>query len=257
VAAGALVSAALELLGAGPPSFSPLAAGAVAATSVALLPRIGWLLAAAAVLAWLVAPAEGREGTALVVAAALAPTPLLLPRAGLLWSAPALAPLLGAVGLAPAFCAVAAFAPTTWRRVGLAVAGLVWLLAAEVLTGDVLLFGPAEGTRAAAAWQGSLTGAGRDAIYPALESLVLVTACVWAILAAALGLALRGRSIAVDLVIAIVWAIALVAAHAWLGDLLAGDVTASEARGVAAGAVLGAAGALAVAATRLPGRRLE
>ena len=256
IAAGALVTAALELLGAGPPSVSPLAAGAVAAAIVALLPRLGWLLAAAAVLGWLTA-AEQREGTALLVAAALAPTPLLLPRAGGLWSVPALAPLLGTVGLAPAFCAVAALAPTTPRRAGLAVAGLVWLVAAEVLTGEVLLVGPADGTPAPRAWQESVTGAGRDAIYPALESLMLVTAAVWAVLAAVIGLALRGRSLALDLPAVIVWAIALVAAHAWLADLLAGSIAASEARGAAAGAILGAAAALGVSASRARGRRLE
>lgn len=257
VAAGALVVAALELLGARPLSFSPLAAGAAAAALVALLPRIGWLLAAAAVLAWLAAPTGGREGTALVLAAALAPTPLLLPRAGLLWSVPALAPLLGAIGLAPAFPALAALAPTTWRRAGLAIAGFAWLAAAEVLTGEALLFGSADGTAAAAAWEDSLLGALRDAIAPVFETFAFAIAALWGVLAATLGLALRGRSLAIDLVAVILWAVALVAAHAWLADLLAGGVARSEARGAAAGAVLGAAAALCAAATRLRRRRLE
>src|SRR5205814_5814209 len=136
LAAGGLGLAALESFG-HRPSFSPFAAAGIAALAVALLPRIGWIAAATALVAWLAAPAAGAPGAAVVVAAALLPVPLLLPRAGLLWSVPALAPLLGLVGLAPAYAAVCGFASTAWRRAALGAAGAIWLVAAEALTGKL------------------------------------------------------------------------------------------------------------------------
>ncbi len=122
--AGAIVTGALETLGP-EPAFSTLAAGAVIAAAVALLPRIAWLLTAAALCAWFVGPDGGdRQGTALILFAAALPIPLLLPRAGLLWSVPVLAPLLGTIALAPVFVGVAALAPTPARRAGAAAARL-------------------------------------------------------------------------------------------------------------------------------------
>src|SRR5215216_3591764 len=137
--AGAGLLALAALLGLGPqPPFSPAAAAGAAALSTALLPRAGWLLAAVGVCGWLASPEAGREGTALLLGVALAPVPLMLPRSGLLWSLPALAPLLGAAALAPAFVGVAALVRGTWRRAALAAAGFLWLAAAEVLTGEPL-----------------------------------------------------------------------------------------------------------------------
>src|SRR5215207_1229997 len=121
LATGGLVLAALEGLGPDP-SFSALAAAGIAAVATAVLPRIGWLLAVIGLCAWLISPEADSQGTALVVAAAAAPVPFLLPRAGLLWSVPVLAPLLGIIALAPAFVGVAALAPTRARRGGLLVA---------------------------------------------------------------------------------------------------------------------------------------
>ncbi|MGI8585219.1 MAG: protein kinase domain-containing protein [Thermoleophilaceae bacterium] len=248
LAAAVLIAAALQLLGA--PRFPIPALGVAggAAALVALLPRIGWMLTAGAVVLWLASPMAGLQGTALVLAVAIAPVPLLLPRAGLLWSVPALAPLLGALGLAPMFVAVAGLAATAWRRAALAALGLAWLAAAEVLTGRALLFGAVEETARAAAWEDSALTAARDAIYPTLVSPLAAVAGVWAALAVGLGLVVRGRAVPLDLVGAIAWAIALVAAHEWLGRLLAGDLARSDARGLAAGAVVGAAAAVAAAA---------
>ena len=134
VGAGGLVLWALETLGP-EPSFSPFAAAAVAAVACTLLPRVGWLLSALGVFAWLASPEAGREGTALLVAAACMPIPFLLPRAGTLWSLPVLAPLLGTVALGPAFVGVAALAPTAPRRAGLAAAGFLWLALGEIAHG--------------------------------------------------------------------------------------------------------------------------
>jgi hypothetical protein len=255
-AAGGLVLAGLEAF-APPPDFVPVpAAAAVTAVLVALLPRIGWMLAASAVVVWLASPGVGHRGTALVLAGALASVPILLPRAGLLWSVPALAPLLGAIALAPLFPAVAGMAATAWRRFGLAIAGFAWLFAAEILSGRELLFGLPGDVEPPDAWEDTLLGAARDAIYPAVTSLAVVPGAVWAALALALGVLVRGRRPALDVAGALLWAVALILAHEWLADLLAGVVPAPAPRGAVAGAALGAAAALAFA-TVLRRRRSE
>lgn len=192
VTAGVLVALGIGL---GPePSFAVGTVALVAATVVALLPRVGWIAAAMGVCAWLASSEGGQEGTALVLTAALLPIPLLLPRAGLLWSAAALAPLLGAIGLAPLFVLAAAWlGKTVWRRAGLAAAGLLWLRFAEVLTGDDLLYGSAAASSPRAGWEGSVVDAAREAIEPVLTSVDLVLAIAWVGAAVALPLLARVR----------------------------------------------------------------
>jgi hypothetical protein len=192
IAAGALVAVGVGL---GPePSFAVGTVALVAAAAVALLPRVGWTAAAMGVCAWLATPEGGQEGTALVLTAALLPIPLLLPRAGLLWSAPALAPLLGAIGLAPLFVLAAAWlGRTVWRRAGLAAAGLLWLRFAEALTGDDLLYGSAAATAPRAGWEGSVVDAAREAIEPVFTSVDLILAIAWVGAAVALPLLARAR----------------------------------------------------------------
>ena len=258
-ATGGLVLLALERLGPGSPASSGLsapAAGLVAAVLVALLPRVGWLAAGAGLVAWLAAPDADRTGAALVVAGAVAVVPLLLPRAGLLWSIPALAPLLGALGLAPLYLAVAGLGSTLWRRLGLGAAGFLWLAGAEALADRALLFGVADGTGQAAAWRDSLRGVLDDAYVPFFTSLAPTTAVLWALLAATLPLLVRGRSPALDLLGAGVWAAAAIVSHRALGDLLSGTVQLDTARGLVAGVVLGALVAVAarvVLPPRAPG----
>ncbi|MEX2196062.1 MAG: serine/threonine-protein kinase [Thermoleophilaceae bacterium] len=244
LAAGGLGVLALATLGPDPLPFSPLAAGAVAAVLVALLPRLGWLAAAAALAAWLAS--EGAvPGTALVLAAGLAAVPPLLPRAGRLWSAPAAAPLLGAAALGPMYVALAGLAGGPWRRAGLGAAGFVWLALAEVVSGDALLFGPPGDALARAAWEGSLGDAAGDALLPLVTTPALAPVLVWAAFAAALPLAVRGRSLALDTLRGAVWAAGLVAAHSGLGELLAAEVELAGARGAVAGTLLGLAAAVA------------
>lgn len=238
VAAGLLVLAALQGLGANP-TFSPLAAAAAVALAVAVLPRIGWIVSALAVLGWL-ATAGGHPGTALVVAAALVPTPVLLPRAGYLWSVPALAPLLGLTALAPLFVGVAALARTAWRRAGLAAAGFLWLAVTEVVTGRDLLFGTAPGTMARARYAGSVGHAAADALWPLVSSGALAPALVWMAFAVVLPLVARGRWAALDLAVGVAWTIGLVAAHGYLSQILASGSGLQPARGAVAGAALGA-----------------
>jgi hypothetical protein len=209
--------------------------------ATAVLPRIGWLLAVIALCAWLVSPDADRQGTALVLAAAAAPVPFLLPRAGLLWSVPVLAPLLGTIALAPAFIGVAALASTPARRAGLAAAGLWWLVLGEAVTGRALLFGSPDGTLPRESWEGSISAALSDALQPLVTSPALAPALVWAAGAVALALVVRGRWLAVDLLGAGACAVGLIAAHVALGDALAADVALDQARGGVAGSIVAAA----------------
>ncbi len=251
LAAGAIVLAAVETLGP-EPTFSAAAAAAGAALAVALLPRIGWLLAAAGLCAWFVSPDADRQGTALVLAAAAAPIPFLLPRAGLLWSVPVLAPLLGTVALAPVFVGVAALAPTAWRRAGLAAAGFIWLALGEALTGETLLFGVPDGVLPRGDWEGSISAAASDALGPLVSGPALAPAGVWAAFALLLPLVVRGRWLAMDMMGALLWTAGLIAAHTALGDMLAATTALDEARGVVAGSVGAALVVLAVSQIAQP-----
>ena len=247
LAAGGLVLACLETL-APQPRFSTLAAAGIAAACTAVFPRIGWIAAVIGLCAWLISPEADRQGTALVLAAAAAPVPFLLPRAGVLWSVPVLAPLLGTIALAPAFIGVAALAPTPARRAGLAAAGLWWVVVGELLTGRNLLFGAPDGALPRANWEGSISAAASDAIQPVLTSPALAPAVLWAAGAVALMLVLRGRWLAVDAAGGALCAAALIAGHTALADVLAAETALDQARGAVAGSI--AAALVAVAASR-------
>ena len=255
-ATGALLLAALETLGPEPP-VSSFAAATAAAVLTALLPRLGWLAAAVFLVGWLASPGADREGTALVLAAGLAPVPFLLPRAGVLWSAPAAAPLLGVVALAPLFVAISGLCSTGWRRAGLAAAGFWWLLLGEVLSGDALLFGTADGTAPRADWEDSFQAAASDALYPLLSSPATAPIVIWVAFAVALPFVVRGRSLALDLLGASAWGAGLVAAHAATADLVASSVELDQARGAVGGAILAVMVAVAAAAVGLAARPVE
>jgi eukaryotic-like serine/threonine-protein kinase len=250
--AGLLLLLALTQLGPEPP-FSPLAAAAGAAAATALLPRIGWICALLVAAGWLASPDADRQGTALVLLVVAAPVPLLLPRAGVLWSLPALAPLLGLVALGPAFVGVAAVAGgTAARRAGLAAAGLVWLAVAEVATREDLLFGVPDGALARSEWQESATRAASDALEPLLASPALLPAIAWAAFAVVLPLVVRGRFLGLDAVAAAVWATGLILALMALGDVLTGWTALDQPRGAVAGSAAAALVAVAVRALAAP-----
>jgi eukaryotic-like serine/threonine-protein kinase len=251
LAAGGLVLGALQGLGPDP-SFSAPAAAGVAALAVALLPRIGWILAMMGVCAWLVSPEADRQGTALILAAAAAPVPFLLPRAGLLWSVPILAPLLGTVALAPAFVGVAALAPTPWRRAGLAAAGFLWLVLGEAVTGRALLFGSPDGTTPRADWEGSISAAISDVLQPLVTTPALAPIVVWAAFAVLLPLVVRGRWLALDLIGAGLWVAGLAVAQLALGNALAADVALDAPRGAIAGALVAAVVVVSVSQVAAP-----
>ena len=166
---------------------------------MALLPRIGWLVAALSLLGWLVSPEADREGTALLLAFVLVPVPLCCPGPG----------CCGRCRYSLRCWAPPRWPRPTWRwprwrprrprRAGLAAAGFLWLAAGEALTGDPLLFGSPDGTESLARWQSSITAGASDAVWPLLSSPALAPALVWAGFAALLPFLVRGRSTGLDL----------------------------------------------------------
>jgi hypothetical protein len=216
---------------------------AAAALLVAFLPRLGWLAAAAGVTGWL--GSELLDGTALLLGLTLALVPPLLPRAGKLWSVPAGAPLLGVVGIAPAFVGAASLASTAWRRAGLGAAGFLWLAAAELMADEELLLGAPMEAQTRGEWEGSLSGALSDAIGPLVLSPAVLPVVAWVLFAVLLPVVVRGRSLPLDVVAAVFWAAGLVATHQGMAELAASDMPLSEPRGAAAGAAIGAVAALA------------
>jgi hypothetical protein len=250
VATGALAAAALAFPDGAAP-VSVLAVGAVVTIAAILLPRITWLATALAAAVWLVLPQNGLNGAALVLLVAALVVPVLLPRAGLLWSVPVLAPLLGVAGLAPLYLVAAGFAGTAWRRAGLAAAGFLWLVIAEIATGRALLFGPPTGSTRQHEWERSFGAAADHVLAPLVKSPALLPALAWIGLAVALPFVLRGRSLTLDLLGAVVWTAALIAAHQAVGRVLVDSGQRLEARGLAAGAVLAAVAAVAAAGSGL------
>jgi hypothetical protein len=250
VATGALAAAVLAFPD-GTAPVSVLAVGAVVTIAAILLPRITWLAAIVAAAVWLVLPQNGLNGAALVLVVCALAVPILLPRAGVLWSVPALAPLLGAAGLAPLYLVVAGFASTAWRRAGLAAAGLLWLAIAEITTGRGLLFGPARGSTTQHEWERSFGAAADHVLLPLVKSPALLPAVAWIVLAVTLPIVVRARSLTLDLLGAVLWTAALVAGHQAVGRVLADSGQRLEAHGLAAGAVIAAVAVVAAAGSGL------
>jgi hypothetical protein len=241
-AAGVLAGAALA--GLGPqPAVDP-AVGALAASLVVLLaPGLGWLATIGALLTWLAAAAPGM---ALLVALAGAPVPLLLGRRAATWSLPVGAPLLGLVGLAGAWPALAGQARRWDTRAALGALGGLWLVVVETLTDQRLLVGQPRDVLAPGAWEGSAIDAVGSALAPLLSGGTLAFAALWAGAAAILPLLVRGRSAKLDLVAATGWS-------AWLAastQALSGGLVLGAPRGLVVGALAGAVVAVAARAAR-------
>jgi hypothetical protein len=183
----------------------PLLAGAL----MLLWSRLGYLLGACGLVAWLAGPAA-RPGAALLVSV-LAMPPALLLRSGAAPALPPASPLLGIAGAAPIYPALAGLATRAGDRLVLGACGYAWLALAESILDRNLLFGP---TRVApAGWQQSAGETARDLLLPlATDPNFLFGAALWSLAALALGLLVRGRSLALDLIGAMLWAAALVAA---------------------------------------------
>ena len=204
-------------LGGALPAPEPLAVAGVVGLTVALLPRLGWLLALAALLILL-----GAERATLLVLVAALPVVLLVPRHGALWSLPAAAPALEALGIAGAYPALAGQARSLIARAALGAIGAWWLGLAAVITDPK----PDLGALA--------------------EPATLALAALWGVAAAVLPLLVRGRSAGVDALAAAGWAAALAAATPAVAEALQVDLPANP----GPAAALGAGVAVAAAAWR-------
>jgi serine/threonine protein kinase len=218
------------------------------------LPRVLWLAGALAVAIWQLA--LGRSGVALLALAALLPI-VALPigrrdRAGTGgWLLCVLAPALGGIGLAGAFPALAGQLPRWRMRAALGALGYWWLVLAEPLLGRHLWLGQTASVPARTVWEGSLDSTAVHVIGPLLSLGVLLGAAAWAAAAALLPLLVRGRSAALDVLAATIWAATLAVAVPMLDNGLAAHAGQPSPHGAIVGAVL--AGALAVAARALRG----
>jgi hypothetical protein len=217
------------------------------------LPRTLWLGLALAGLAWLCA--TGRPGVAVLAAAALLPLAAIPAervsgRVPALWLGSLLAPLLGLVGLAGAFPALAGQARRWRQRFVLGALGYWWLLIAEQLLARRLWLGPHAGVPPHGAWEGSIASASSHVVAPLVSSGTALGALLWGLAALVLPWLVRGRSAAVDLVAATIWSAALVAAAPALDAGLAAGPHPLP-RGAILAAVLG--GMIAVGARALRG----
>ena len=214
------------------------------------LPRGVWLGCLLALAAW--QGATGRVGVALLIVAAAAPLLLLGRRSGPGWLAAAAAPALGAAGLAAAFPALAGQC-TSWRaRAGLAALGFWWLTLAEPLLTRHLWLGPPAALPVRDVWEASLTGAASHVLAPVIIPQVAIGALVWAAAAALLPWIVRGRNAGLDVLFAIAWTVALLAAAPLIERSLLAHPSHGSPRGLLLGAMLGCALAICARALRGP-----
>jgi len=218
------------------------------------LPRIVWMACALAAAGWQVW--IGHPGVALLALAALAPL-IVLPaeprstRVGAGWLLAALAPLLGFLGLGAAYPALAGQGGRWRERLIHGALGYWWLILAEPLLGRRLWLGPPSGSPARAVWESSIGSTASHVIAPALTLGVLLVALLWGCGAASLPWLVRGRNATLDVLAAILWSAAVVAATPVLASGLALHSSQPSPRGLILGALLG--GLVAVAARALRG----
>ncbi len=224
--AGAALRWGTTVAGSGPeaaPPVAPLTGALAVALAVLLLPRLAWLVFAAATTTWLFTADAGRAW--LVLAAAL-PVPLLLRRAApATWSLAGAAPLLALGTVGGVFPALAARVGSLPRRAIVGALGAWWLLLAEAATGRHLLLGaPADAARG-----------GTDALAAIVTSPAITLPAVWAAAAAVLPYLVRGRLLVADIVLAIAWAAGVAAAtQAALGAVPRGLIVGAIAAAVVA-----------------------
>ena len=119
-------------------------------------------------------------------------------------------------------------------------------MAAEAVTGSRLLFDTAE--PAPDGWSESLGAAATHVLAPILAPESLLVAAVWVVGAVVLGVLIRGRIVALELLGVLVWAAGLVALH----GALAPGVPEPAAGPLAAALIAVAAAALWARTTRSP-----
>jgi serine/threonine protein kinase len=218
------------------------------------LPRGVWLAGAAILIGW--EAFAGRTGVALLALAALAPLAVIPGERGsswigVRWLSCALAPVLGLVGLAGAFPAIAGQA-SRWRdRATVAALAYWWLALAGPLLDRQLWLAHPSGTPVRSAWESSLGLTASHVIGPLLSLGVLLGALLWAAGAIVLPWIVRGRSAALDILAVAVWSAVIAASAPVLDAGLSAHATHPSPRGAVLGAILG--GVVAVAARALRG----
>jgi hypothetical protein len=212
------------------------------------------LCAALSLVALLWLCATGRAGLAVLLAAAFAPLALIPSersgRVPAVWFGALLAPVLGLVGLAGAFPAVAGQAARWRQRFVLGALGYWWLVLAEPLLARRLWLGPHQGLPATASWEDSIAGTASHVVGPLLSSGTALGALLWGLAALVLPWLVRGAGAATDILGAVVWSAALFAAAPAL-DAGLGAGAHPLPSGAVLGAVLG--GLIAVGARALRG----
>jgi hypothetical protein len=243
----------------------PEAAPAVVPGSVAMaraprggLPRRACLAGTLALCCW--QTISGRPGVALLILAALVPALAFGGENGSRRVPPgrlscALAPLLGTVGLAGAFPAIAGQASSAGERLLRGAIGYWWLtLAAPLLANRLWLPLPAD-TPPRAGWEGSVSLTATHVIAPALTIGVMLGALLWGCAAVVLPWIVRGREPWLDALGAVLWSLALFLAQPALDAGLSAAGSPGQPRGALLAALLGAAVAVAARALRGPAGR--
>jgi eukaryotic-like serine/threonine-protein kinase len=226
-----------------PSPVPPAAVGLLAGAAILLLPRLGWGALTIALAA--VAVSQHLPGAAAVITIALLVPLLLAPAAATAWPLNAAAPALGLIGLAGAWPALAGRATTPWRRAMLGAAGWIWLLLASAIAGKALYLPPVPGVAPPHAWMPSLSVTVDHLLRPEISAGVLAPALVWALAATTLPWLVRGASLTLDVVRAVVWAAIVVSGTGAVIAAVQGPVGAG---GVSApSALVGAAASAAVA----------
>jgi eukaryotic-like serine/threonine-protein kinase len=219
------------------------------------LPRALWMalaLAGAIWQAWI-----GHPGVALLALTALAPL-IVLPseprsnRVGAAWLVAALAPILGFIGLAAAYPALAGQGSRWRERAVHGALGYWWLVLAEPLLGRRLWLGIPAGMPPRAVWESSISSTATHLIAPDLSLGVLLGALLWGCGATALPWLVRGGNATLDALAAALWSAALLAATPILDGGLALPLSHPSPRGLVLGAVLGALVAVGARALRGP-----
>jgi serine/threonine protein kinase len=249
-AAGALVAAGLSAWVVATPlhpaPLAPAAAALLAGLAVLALPRLGWL--GLLLASSLVAVTQGRPGLAVLIATAGLMPVTLMPRHGRAWPLVAVCPVLGLVGLAGVWPALAARARSLYGRAALAAAGWTWLLLAAPLSGRALYMRtpPAPGR-----WTASAALALQHVLAPLASPRLLAPCAVWAAGAALLPLLRRPyRPVFLNLAVVLAWAGAVALAAAAAPALLGGGRGLVFAGQVALGALASVVVALAPEITR-------
>jgi eukaryotic-like serine/threonine-protein kinase len=206
-AVGVALLAAVALIVTGAPA--PLVLAAAGPGLLALgRPRPALALEAALVVLWILIGA-GEPGTATLVAVLV--LPLLIPIGDEQAIAlPGLAPLLGLIGLAPVYPALAGLTRGAAGRALLGATGYLWLAAWEELAHRTLLLGPVSDLPAH--WTQSAGTTFSDVTGPLLSVSVLAAAGVWALAAMVLPILVRGRTPVLDALGSLIWAAGLISA---------------------------------------------